>query len=71
MIFEVTEIDNDYHAFAGYVYIKADSIEQAQQWCEDQRWTGYDYFVNRELTEYDTFSVDYDLTKDNTQQKNS
>lgn len=63
MIFEVSEFDNDYNAFAGYVYVKADSLEQAQKWCEDQRWTGYDYFVNRELSELDKVDVHYDLTE--------
>lgn len=63
MIFQVSEFDNDYHAFAGYVYVKADSLAQAEEWCQNRNWTGYSYFVNCELPyELPRTEIDFDVT---------
>ena len=59
MIFQISEFDNDYNAFCGYVYIKAHNKSDAEQWCKQNTWTGHTYTVN----EHVSYSVD-DLRQD-------
>ena len=65
MIFEVSEFDNDYNAFCGYVYIKAHTKSDAEQWCRDNTWSGHTYIFSTQVN-HPVQHILQDLTIDDT-----
>lgn len=47
----INEVDNDYHTVTETIEKEFGTLEEAQQWCRDERWSGYSYFIDREMTE--------------------
>lgn len=47
----INEVDNDYRAVTATLEKEFGTLEEAQQWCRDKRWSGYSYFIDREMTE--------------------
>lgn len=43
--FEIIEFDRDYHTVTDREYKNFSSQTEADLWCEENSWTGYDYFA--------------------------
>lgn len=46
----INEYDRDYHTITETVEKEFDTLGQAEQWCRDNKWSGYSYFIDHELT---------------------
>jgi hypothetical protein len=63
MIVVVDQYDNDYNAFCGSLYIKADQKQAVIDWCKDNSWSGHHYVINCELHHnLSDNNINYDLT---------
>lgn len=47
--FEITEVDNDYRTWTDSFIKEFPSLKDAEKYCEEQSWTGYMYFISREI----------------------
>lgn len=46
----ITEYDKDYHTVTNTLKKEFETLEQAEAWCEKESWSGYTYWIDRELT---------------------
>lgn len=46
----IKEFDNDYHTVTNILEKEFETLEQAILWCENGSWSGYTYWIDRELT---------------------
>lgn len=44
--FTITEIDKDYRALSGTAKLEFKSWNDAEKYCKEESWSGYDYFVS-------------------------
>lgn len=51
MIVYINKFDNDYHTITDHFNREFTSVEEAEQWCEDESWSGYTYYVDKSMTE--------------------
>lgn len=47
----INEYDRDYHTVTDTFEKEFESIEKAEMWCRDNKWSGYTYWIDRSLTE--------------------
>lgn len=43
----IDEYDNDYRAVTDTFEKEFETLEEAEQWCRDNKWSGYSYFIDR------------------------
>lgn len=46
----IVKFDNDYHTMTDSFDKEFTSIEEAEQWCKDESWSGYTYYVDTSMT---------------------
>lgn len=44
--FTIIEIDRDYRTYTGSEIKEFDSLQEAEEYCIKESWTGYDYYVD-------------------------
>jgi len=47
--FEIVEIDRDYRAWVSSEILEFEDLAAANKYCTEQSWSGYDYFVTKEV----------------------
>lgn len=50
MKFEIIEVDRDYRTITNTLFKYFDTEKDADKWCEEKSWTGYDYSVIRKIS---------------------
>lgn len=46
----IDEYDRDYHTVTRSFEKEFDTIKEAEQWCNENNWSGYSYFIDAGLT---------------------
>lgn len=45
--FEIVEVDRDYNTITNILEMSFINLEEAEEWCRKESWTGYFYYVRR------------------------
>jgi hypothetical protein len=48
-LYSITEVDRDYRTVSGHEVKAFENRAQADEWCRNASWTGYHYFVEKEI----------------------
>lgn len=46
----ITEVDKDYGSYNDTITKEFESLIEAEEWCRKASWSGYAYFIDRDLT---------------------
>lgn len=46
----ITEVDKDYGSYNDTITKEFYSLIEAEEWCRKASWSGYAYFIDRDLT---------------------
>lgn len=46
-LFEIVEVDKDYNTVSRVFTMQFNQLSEAEEWCRNESWTGYFYFVRK------------------------